>query len=80
MRFVQVGARVALAVLVLSRAPAFCAHVDALAAAWRLGVEGLIAAHPGLIVGLRQLGMFMGLVLSSAAAGPVFTRTAFDEV
>lgn len=75
----EVGCRVTARLLAATRERAFLAHVDALAAAWREGIAALRDAHPGFVKGLRQLGLFCGVELVDAAAGPVFTKAAFDQ-
>jgi acetylornithine/succinyldiaminopimelate/putrescine aminotransferase len=73
------GCRVAQRVLEISSSPDFLVHVNALAAAFREGVSGLIERHRGFLKGLRQLGLLMGLELPDELCGPILTRTAYDH-
>jgi len=73
------GCLVARRVLEISSSPAFLAHVAALADAFRAGVSGLVEKHQGFLVGLRQLGLLMGLELSDASCGPALTSAAYDH-
>ncbi len=75
----EVGCRVAQRVLEISRQPAFLAHVNELARLFRAGIGKLGTKHRGLLKGLRQLGLLMGLELRDELAGPVLTKTAYDE-
>jgi len=74
----EVGCPVALRVLELSSEPAFLGHVGDLAEAFAAGFEQLRRRHPGVLVGLRQLGLMMGIELADAALGPALSKTAFD--
>ncbi len=73
------GCLVARRVLEISSSPAFLAHVETLAAAFRDGVAGLVEEHRGFLTGLRQLGLLMGLELRDASCGPALTRAAYDH-
>lgn len=75
----EVGCPVALRVLELSSSPAFLTHVQELAAAFAEGVATIKGRHPALLVGLRQLGLMMGLEMADERFGPLFTKTAFDN-
>lgn len=75
----ELGCPVALAVLELSSAPEFLAHVRSLAERFNRGVHELSVIHPEILVGLRQLGLMMGLEMVNEACGPVLTRTLYDN-
>lgn len=75
----ELGCRVAQRVLEITSDPAFLAHVNELAGLFREGIDRLVARHSGLLTGLRQLGLLMGLELRDGLCGPVLTKTAYDE-
>ncbi len=75
----EIGCRVAQRVLEISSEPAFLSHVNELAGRFRQGIDELAGNHRGLLKGLRQLGLLMGLELRDALCGPVLTKTAYDE-
>lgn len=75
----EVGCLVAKRVLEMSSDRAFLAHVNELAAAFDRGVETLRKKHPRFLVGLRQLGLMMGLKLKDDLSGPVLSKTAYDH-
>lgn len=74
----EVGCPVATRVLEISSAPAFLAHVVRLAEVFAAGFLELRRRHPTVLVGLRQLGLMMGIELVDPALGPVLSKTAFD--
>ncbi|MFZ5562473.1 MAG: aspartate aminotransferase family protein [Thermodesulfobacteriota bacterium] len=74
----ELGCRVALKVLEISSAPAFLDHVNRLAESIRAGVSALAAKH-GILRGLRQLGLFMGLEMEDDLCGPLMCKAAFDS-
>jgi acetylornithine/succinyldiaminopimelate/putrescine aminotransferase len=73
------GCRVARRVLEISSSPGFLAHVRALAGAFHEGLSDLVERHRGFLVGVRQLGLLMGLELRDELCGPILTRTAYDH-
>lgn len=73
------GCIVAKRVLEISSSPDFLEHVRRLAVLFAEGVEFLRERHPKYLVGLRQLGLMMGLELCDKIAGPVLTKTAYDN-
>jgi acetylornithine/succinyldiaminopimelate/putrescine aminotransferase len=75
----EIGCRVAERVLQISSDPAFLSHVNELAHLFKEGIESLTGRHRGLLKGLRQLGLLMGLELRDAISGPVLTKTAYDQ-
>jgi len=52
---------VALKVLEVSSDPAFLNHVGEIASVFSEGFQGLRDGHPEILVGLRQLGLMMGI-------------------
>lgn len=75
----EVGCPVALEVLEITSAPPFLEHVRELAGFFRTGFESLRARHPELVVGLRQLGLMMGVEMVNDLCGPVLTKVAYDH-
>ena len=73
------GCIVAKRVLEISSSPGFLEHVKTLAELFAEGVEFLKEKHPKYLMGLRQLGLMMGLELCDELAGPVLTKTAYDN-
>ncbi|MHB9113819.1 MAG: class-III pyridoxal-phosphate-dependent aminotransferase [Thermoleophilia bacterium] len=74
----EVGCPVATRVLELSSHPAFLRHVHDLADVFASGFDQLRSRHPDVLVGLRQLGLMMGIELVDPALGPALSRTAYD--
>ena len=72
----EIGCQVAMKVLAISSRPAFLAHVRSIAEHINSGCRKLAAAHPSL-VGLRQLGLFMGLKLADDTCGPLMSLAAY---
>jgi acetylornithine/succinyldiaminopimelate/putrescine aminotransferase len=75
----EVGCPVALKVLEISSDPAFLAHVREIASIFTEGFRALKEEHPQVLVGLRQLGLMMGIEMVSEACGPLFSRAAYDS-
>lgn len=75
----EVGCPVALKVLEISSAPAFLTHVQEIAAVFTQGFDDLKVKHPAILIGLRQLGLMMGIEMRSEVCGPLFTRAAYDN-
>lgn len=75
----EVGCPVAMKVLEISSDPAFLGHVQELAAFFRKSFEELRARHPEILVGLRQLGLMMGIEMVNDLCGPFLTKTAYDH-
>ena len=75
----EVGCPVALRVLELSSNPAFLSHVEEMADVFAEGFEGLKDKHPEILVGLRQLGLMMGIEMVNEYCGPLFTKAAYDH-
>ena len=75
----EVGCPVALKVLELSSDPAFLAHVHTLADTFSHGFSELKKRHPEILVGLRQLGLMMGIEMVNDFCGPVLSKTCYDN-
>lgn len=75
----EVGCRLAMRVLQISSAPEFLNHVNQLASRFSEGIETLKENHSGFLIGLRQLGLLMGLELKDKLFGPLLTKTAYDH-
>lgn len=75
----EVGCPVALKVLELSSDPAFLHHVCELASQFADGFTALRARHPLVLVGLRQIGLMMGIEMAHPACGPLFSKAAYDH-
>ena len=75
----ELGCLVAQKVLEISSDPEFLDHVNHMAALFAERTEILKKKHKGFLVGLRQKGLMMGLELSHELAGPILTKTAFDN-
>ncbi|MEW6426212.1 MAG: aspartate aminotransferase family protein, partial [Bacillota bacterium] len=75
----EVGCPVAAKVLEISSDPAFLAHVREIARVFAGGFEKLKARHPEILVGLRQLGLMMGIEMVNELCGPVLTRTCYEQ-
>jgi acetylornithine/succinyldiaminopimelate/putrescine aminotransferase len=75
----EVGCPVALKVLEMSSDPAFLNHVEEMASIFAKGFQDLRDKHPEILVGLRQLGLMMGIEMVNEHCGPLFTRAAYDH-
>ncbi|RLB40861.1 MAG: aspartate aminotransferase family protein [Deltaproteobacteria bacterium] len=75
----EVGCLVAKRVLEICSTPSFLDHVNELADAFKEGILKLKEKHPNFLVGLRQLGLMMGLELRDNLSGPVLSKTAYDH-
>jgi len=75
----EVGCPVALKVLEISSTPSFLGHVQQVAEIFSAGFERLKAKYPGFLVGLRQLGLMMGIEMVNEYCGPLFTKIAYDN-
>lgn len=75
----EVGVPVALAVLEETSRPGFLEHVRELAGTFQAGFAALREKHPEILVGLRQLGLMMGIEMVNAHCGPILTRTLYDN-
>lgn len=75
----ELGCSVASRVLTISSAPDFLDHVNRLADCFAEKIEILRKKHSKLVIGLRQLGLMMGLELKDELCGPLLTKTAYDN-
>ena len=75
----EVGCPVARAVLEESSRPGFLRHVRELADIFAAGFEGLKSKHPSILVGLRQMGLMMGIEMVNDQCGPIMTKTCYDH-
>lgn len=74
----EVGCPVALKVLEISSAPAFLSHIRELAQFFAQGFIDLKGKHPKVLVGLRQLGLMMGIELVDETLGSLLSKTAYE--
>jgi acetylornithine/succinyldiaminopimelate/putrescine aminotransferase len=75
----EVGCPVAETVLEISSRPGFLRHVSQLGALFSAGFERLKEEHPRVLVGLRQLGLMMGIEMVNQQCGPLFSKCAYDS-
>ncbi len=75
----EVGCPVALKVLELTADPNFLGNVQELAALFAEGFRVLQEKHAEILVGLRQLGLMMGIEMVHEQCGPLFSKVAFDH-
>ncbi len=75
----EIGCPVALKVLEISSDPTFLNHVVEIAAVFAAGFAALREKYPQTLVGLRQLGLMMGIEMADETCGPLFTRAAYES-
>jgi acetylornithine/succinyldiaminopimelate/putrescine aminotransferase len=75
----ELGCSVALAMLDMITAPGFLERVKELSAWYERTLEDLRRRHEGVLLEVRQLGLFMGLRYAHPEAGPIMTRLCYDE-
>lgn len=75
----EVGCPVALKVLEISSDPAFLERVRKMGAFFAAGFEKLKADHAEILVGLRGLGLMMGIEMVNEYCGPLFSKAAYDH-
>ena len=51
----------------------------ALGRTFQAGFGALKEKHPEILVGLRQLGLMMGIEMVNAHCGPILTKTLYDN-
>jgi putrescine aminotransferase len=73
------GCRVAKRVLEIASSAEFLGHVNHIGRRISAGVEYLRSRHKRFLLGLRQLGLMMGLELRDGLCGPLLTKTAYDN-
>ena len=75
----EVGCPVALAVLEESSRPEFLDHVRKIAEIFTREFENIRKKHPEILVGLRQLGLMMGMEMVNDSCGPIMTKACYDN-
>ena len=75
----EVGCPVAMKVLEISSAPEFLENVVRVSDRIAKGFDDLKKRHPGILTGLRRLGLMMGIEMVNDICGPVMTRTCYDN-
>ena len=75
----EIGCRIARRVLEISSKPEFLNNVNQLADLFAEGIETLRTRHNRFLLGLRGLGLMMGLELRDQLSGPILTKTAYDH-
>jgi len=75
----ELGCRVAKRVLEISSSSNFLNNVNIIAEQFYQGFEKLIITHKGFLIGLRQMGLMMGIEMKDELCGPVLTKTAYDH-
>jgi putrescine aminotransferase len=74
----EAGCSVAMKVLEMSADPAFLGHVEEVAAVFSEGFMALRDKYQ-VLVGLRQLGLMMGIEMVNEYCGPLFSKAAYDS-
>lgn len=75
----ELGCRVAKRVLEISSSSDFLKSVNAIAEQFNQGMKKLTDSHKGFLIGLRQMGLMMGIEMKDELCGPVLTKTAYDH-
>ncbi len=75
----EVGCPVALTVLEISSRPEVLENIRNLAQVFKTGFKTLKKKHPELLIGLRQLGLMMGIEMVNQDCGPVLSKTLYDN-
>jgi acetylornithine/succinyldiaminopimelate/putrescine aminotransferase len=75
----EVGCPVALSVLEISSQSVFLENVCRLAQIFDTGFEVLKKKHPEILIGLRQLGLMMGIEMVNENCGPILTKILYDN-
>lgn len=75
----EVGCPVAAAVLEESSKPEFLRNVNNLATIFAEAFTELKKKHPRILVGLRQLGLMMGIEMVNENCGPFLTKSCYDH-
>ncbi len=75
----ELGCAVASKVLEISSDSKFLEKVNIMSDRFQKELEKLQHKHSGFFKGIRRKGLFMGLVLKDDLAGPILTKTAFDN-
>ncbi|MGD8245168.1 MAG: aminotransferase class III-fold pyridoxal phosphate-dependent enzyme, partial [Anaerolineae bacterium] len=75
----EVGCPVAETVLDISSRPEFLRRVAELGNLFAAGFERLKREHRRVLVGLRQLGLMMGIEMANEHCGPLFSKCAYES-
>ena len=75
----ELGCRVAKRVLEISSSSNFLNNVNIIAEKFNQGFEKLMDNHKGFLIGLRQMGLMIGIEMKDELCGPVLTKTAYDH-
>ena len=75
----ELGSVVAKKVLEISSDPEFLVRVNSMSELFQEELEKLQQRHSGFFKGIRRKGLMMGLELKDELAGPVLTKTAYDN-
>ncbi len=75
----ELGCRVARRVLEISSDEVFLSEVNRKAGIFKERTDVLIDKYGGFLVGLRQLGLMMGLEFGEEIDGPLMSKIAFDN-
>ena len=75
----EVGCPVAAAVLEESSKPEFLRNVNNLATIFAEAFTELKKKHPRILVGLRQMGLMMGIEMVNENCGPLLTKSCYDH-
>jgi acetylornithine/succinyldiaminopimelate/putrescine aminotransferase len=75
----ELGCRVAKRVLEISSSSNFLNNVNLIAEQFYQGFQKLMNNHKGFLIGLRQMGLMMGIEMKDELCGPVLTKTAYDH-
>jgi acetylornithine/succinyldiaminopimelate/putrescine aminotransferase len=75
----ELGSVVAKRVLEISSSSVFLENVNSLSELFQKELEKLQQKHHKYFIGIRRKGLMMGLVLKDELAGPVLTKTAYDN-
>ena len=75
----ELGCLVAKRVLEISSSSNFLNNVNIIAEKFNQGFEKLMDNHKGFLIGLRQMGLMMGIEMKDELCGSVMTKTAYDH-
>jgi len=75
----ETACAVTLALVDLITADGFCERVEAAGARLQQGLEEVCAANPGMLEGVRRLGLMCGLVWRSPEIGLLASKALFDN-
>ena len=75
----EVGCPVAMTVLEESSRPDFLQHVNDLSVVFKEGFDALKKKHQRILIGLRQVGLMMGIEMIDGNCGPIMTKACYDH-